>query len=444
MSGHSLRSGGNAAGVRGSTFSPGRVVGAALQQKSVATLGPLLHDHDGRDRVGELLAGELRRGQFVDGGAQVAGRVLLAKGETEFGGLGGGAAAGVERGDSGKVVGQCGGGGLLRRERALVDAYAGDLALPAQSASRADAEGLLAFDGPDALVEEHLQGLLDAIHIHMDAGRAHAAVVSDQHVAPLVERERVARLDAHAEIGPAKDDVEAQLTFDQVQGMPRSFEVIVGAGEDRAVGGFRAYAGGEGEWVAVIEARDILARGDEVFALEASRLLIAEGLPGGHRPVPRGPAFPFALGGGGRGFEGVQVVAQPADLAVELVQALLLAGKGRLYVGWLVAEVIDEAALGDVIEVSEELVELFLGEGIVLMIVAAGAPKGKSEPHGGGGLGAVGYVVEAELLVHDAALGAGAMVAVEGGGHLLRDRRAREQVAGDLLDGEAVQTACCR
>ncbi len=81
-----------------------------------------------------------------------------------------------------------------------------------------------------------------------------------------------------------------------------------------------------------------------------------------------------------------------------------------------VGEVRIQARLVDVREEAEELIILFLSDRIIFMTVASGALEGQAEEGGREGVGPVGDVLDAELLLDAAPLVGLAMVAVEGRG----------------------------
>ncbi len=87
---------------------------------------------------------------------------------------------------------------------------------------------------------------------------------------------------------------------------------------------------------------------------------------------------------------------------------------------------------------AKRLVEILLRERVVLVIVAAGASQGEAHEDGGGGLRAVGHVLDAILFGDDAAFAGGAVIAVEAGGDALLEGGIGQQIAGQLLDGEPV------
>ncbi len=70
------------------------------------------------------------------------------------------------------------------------------------------------------------------------------------------------------------------------------------------------------------------------------------------------------------------------DLRVHFVERLLLIGCGGGDDGRRVSVFDAAAGFGDLIEVSVELVELFLREGIEFVVVAAGAAEREAEENG--------------------------------------------------------------
>ena len=87
----------------------------------------------------------------------------------------------------------------------------------------------------------------------------------------------------------------------------------------------------------------------------------------------------------------------------------------------------------------EEPVVLFLGDRIVFMAVALSATKGHTHPDLHRGVHAVNDRRHPELLVIGTALGVGHRIAMEARGDLLRLRRVRQHVAGELLNRELIE-----
>ena len=69
----------------------------------------------------------------------------------------------------------------------------------------------------------------------MDTGGAHAAIVGDQHVLPLPDRQRLGRLHPHAEIAVAEGEVQPQFAIQQVQAVAFAFEIVLADRENRAL-----------------------------------------------------------------------------------------------------------------------------------------------------------------------------------------------------------------
>ena len=91
------------------------------------------------------------------------------------------------------------------------------------------------------------------------------------------------------------------------------------------------------------------------------------------------------------------------------------------------------------VEESEELVILFLRDGIELMVVALGAAGGEAEPSGGNRVGAIDDLLEAGFGAVDARFTVDEDVAMETSGYFLVGGRVGEEVAGDLFDRELVK-----
>ena len=92
-----------------------------------------------------------------------------------------------------------------------------------------------------------------------------------------------------------------------------------------------------------------------------------------------------------------------------------------------------------VVEVGEEAVVVGLGDGVVFVVVALGALEGGAEPDGAGGVDAVEDLIDAAFLGFGAGFDVGGGAAMEASGDDLIDGGVGEEVAGDLLDGEAVE-----
>ena len=120
-------------------------------------------------------------------------------------------------------------------------------------------------------------------------------------------------------------------------------------------------------------------------------------------------------------------------MAVEFL--LLLRECGHVEVG-----IIDlQRRLVLIVEEGEEAVVFLLLDGVELVVVALGAADGQAEPDVAGGGHAVEDAVDAELFLVDAALLVDLRVAMETGGDALGLGRVRQEVAGELLDGELIK-----
>ena len=98
-----------------------------------------------------------------------------------------------------------------------------------------------------------------------------------------------------------------------------------------------------------------------------------------------------------------------------------------------------DALFRHIVEEGLHRIEVLRGEGIELVIVAAAAVEGLPHPHGGGRLHAVGGVFGQKLLRDDAAFLIEHVIAMKPRGNLLLQRRPRQQIPRDLLDGELVK-----
>ena len=144
-----------------------------------------------------------------------------------------------------------------------------------------------------------------------------------------------------------------------------------------------------------------------------------------------GPGFGEGRGGP-YGFFNRELLRQGCGQGIRLRQAglilCLLGGFRQFHVGFL-----------GVVEEGHQLVVLPMGNGVVLMGMALGAPDGKSQPGGAGGGHAIGHRMEAELERVDAAFFVEHRVPMEPGGDALVGRGVGQQVAGQLFDGEPIE-----
>ena len=127
------------------------------------------------------------------------------------------------------------------------------------------------------------------------------------------------------------------------------------------------------------------------------------------------------------------------QIRLQLLQPAPLSVRRRVDVGGRVPVLERSSLLRDVVEVGEHLVELALGERVVLVIVTAGAAHGQAQPDRGGGLDPIHDIFHPVFLGNDSAFPISPVVAIEGAGDPLIQRGVRQHVACDLLDGEVVE-----
>ena len=128
-----------------------------------------------------------------------------------------------------------------------------------------------------------------------------------------------------------------------------------------------------------------------------------------------------------RPVESLQGLLQLGDPGLQ-VRGLLLLGSGRQ----------GERRLVAVVEEGEQPVVLALADRVVLVIVTLAAADGQAEEDGAGGVDAIDDRLDAEHLDVDAPLLVRRRVAVKTRGDPIRLRRLREQIAGKLIDDEAI------
>src|SRR5207249_986957 len=92
-----------------------------------------------------------------------------------------------------------------------------------------------------------------------------------------------------------------------------------------------------------------------------------------------------------------------------------------------------------VVQEGEKLVIFALRDRVELVIVALATTDRQPEEDRAGGIDAIDDRLDPELLDVDAAFLIAKRIAVEAGRHLLALRGVGEQIAGELLDGEAVE-----
>ena len=219
--------------------------------------------------------------------------------------------------------------------------------------------------------------------------------------------------------------VQADLAVHQVKAVALALHEVIEASEDRSVrrGGFDPGRKGEGLQIAEL--------GGVSVVTPFGRLLEDQALLDG----PIGCGFPFTR----RVADIREILVQGLKPRVKLRQMLLLIGQRRFDERRLRPIIPHETALiWDLIKECEQTVEILLRDGVVLVIVAAGASDGEAHPHGCGSLRAVGHIFDAILFGDDSAFAAGAVIAIEPRSDLLVECGLGQQIAGELLGGEAV------
>ena len=95
--------------------------------------------------------------------------------------------------------------------------------------------------------------------------------------------------------------------------------------------------------------------------------------------------------------------------------------------------------LGRVSEECRQGIELALGDGIELVVVASGASDGESEENHAGGIGSILGIDGFVFFRNDPAFVGGDVTPMKAGGHQPIQVRVRQQVPGDLLDRKLVE-----
>ena len=160
------------------------------------------------------------------------------------------------------------------------------------------------------------------------------------------------------------------------------------------------------------------------------------------RPFDGAVAIAFEPLGEGR-FDGVATlrhrVLDLADFLAQPVPGVAVVLVGHDESGRRVGDVAVHHVLRRVAEERGQRVELPLADRVELVVVAGRAADGQAHEHAADRLGPVLGVDRLVLLDHHAALVRRDVVALEAGGDQLVESRLRQQVAGDLVDGELVE-----
>ena len=129
---------------------------------------------------------------------------------------------------------------------------------------------------------------------------------------------------------------------------------------------------------------------------------------------------------------------QRRQFAGDRLDARLLLGVGEQNDRAGLGDVSIPTTVGEAFEERAELVVFALGERIKFVVVTRCTVSREAEPHGGGGVGAVPGVARLSFGFDGAAFGSREMRAVVAGRDELIDARLREQIAGELFEGELV------
>ena len=150
--------------------------------------------------------------------------------------------------------------------------------------------------------------------------------------------------------------------------------------------------------------------------------------------------LPGSLRGIELAFELFHLLVGGGDLHGNLRRFLLLLRRGHGHAGLGVERAgAVLALLRDVVEEGVETVKIARGDGVVFVVVALRAGDAHAEPRRAQRAHAV-HEVDVEILgVNDAAFVGGHHIAHEAAGNLLVHRGIGEEVARELLDGEAVE-----
>src|SRR5262249_53210650 len=143
--------------------------------------------------------------------------------------------------------------------------------------------------------------------------------------------------------------------------------------------------------------------------------------------------LPGDLGGSGLGTS--NFFLEPGRLFLMLRSANALNRSGVS--SWLVAG--QSSGFRDVVKEGEELVKLFLAHRVILVVMAASATQSQTDPGHPGRPPPPHHGFDPPFLTDDTPLTIEPMVPVEPRRHDLRTSRLGEHVAGDLLDGKAVE-----
>ena len=222
------------------------------------------------------------------------------------------------------------------------------------------------------------------------------------------------------------------------------------AEEDVALGDFqRLGSGGEKVLLQTVALSDVAGFSAEDGFGGGNKLPVAFGFgSGGHGAVDPdefggfGDDAGFGVGRFGvleRGEVGAEFVLSGFLLGAKIGDLLFLIGGEDPHDGGRVFFVAIQGWAVDAVEVGVEGVELFHGDRIKFVVVAAGAVHGESHEDGAGGDDAIDDVAHVNFFGDGAAFTGGDVAAIEAGGDELIVRGVLEEIAGQLFDGEFVE-----
>ena len=117
----------------------------------------------------------------------------------------------------------------------------------------------------------------------------------------------------------------------------------------------------------------------------------------------------------------------------------LLGGGQRNHRRHVAPPLVVDTLLINIVEERKELIEVAAADGIVFVVVAAGAAHRQAEKRCRGCLHTVDHVLHPPLFINRAALGDHAVVAVEAGGNQLLLRGLGQQITGELLQEKLIR-----
>ena len=126
-------------------------------------------------------------------------------------------------------------------------------------------------------------------------------------------------------------------------------------------------------------------------------------------------------------------------LFLQFIHSLLLFRSGQLHGRRRQKRVSIHSLLGNVVEDRKKLIELLLPDGVEFVVVADRATHGQTQPDRGSGFHPVHRVTRLKLLVNRSAFAGADVAAIEPRSDQLIPRGMRQEIAGQLVDGELVE-----